>query len=109
MTPHVLSEVGRDYPVALVVPDALAALGALYEENGRLADASRAYKRLGAVAPDAPRRAAAIWSMARVQEARKLYVAALESYQELADALSRRHDRHIRRSGRRGGGAEAGA
>ncbi|MHB1559958.1 MAG: outer membrane protein assembly factor BamB family protein, partial [Isosphaeraceae bacterium] len=81
---HVLTEIGRDYPVALAVPDALGELGAVHEAAGRLADAARAYKRLSRVAPDDSRRAAALWSMARVHEERKLFVAALESYQDLA-------------------------
>ncbi len=82
--PHVLWEVCRDYPVALVVPDALEELGALYESSGRLAEAAHTYKRLLALADDDARRARAIWSMARVYDARKLFVAARDAYLDLA-------------------------
>jgi len=81
--PHVLLEVCRDYPVALVVPDAMEELGAVYETSGRLADAAHAYKRLLVLAGDETRRARAIWSMARVYDARKLYVAARDAYLDL--------------------------
>jgi cellulose synthase operon protein C len=82
--PHVLAEVGRDYPVASVVPDALLELGSLHESSGHLAEAAHAYKRLLAEAPDDRRRAMAIWAMARVYDARKLHVAARDAYLELA-------------------------
>jgi outer membrane protein assembly factor BamB/tetratricopeptide (TPR) repeat protein len=78
--PHLLTEVRRDYPAASVVPDALLELGALYESTGRLAEATQAYKRLLAVAADDEAKARAIWSMARVYDARKLYVAARDAY-----------------------------
>ncbi len=82
--PHVLAEVGRDYPVASVVPDALLELGSLHESSGHLAEAAHAYKRLLAEAPDDRRRAMAIWAMARVYDARKLHVAARDAYLELS-------------------------
>jgi cellulose synthase operon protein C len=82
--PHVLAEVRRDYPVARVVPDALLELGALYESTGRLAEAAQAYKQLLAAAADDEGRARAIWSMARVYDARKLHVAARDAYLDLA-------------------------
>ena len=47
-----LREVCRDYPVAIVVPDALEELGALYESSGRLAEAAHTYKRLLTLADD---------------------------------------------------------
>ena len=81
--PHVLLEVCRDYPVARVVPDAMEELGSVYEASGRLADAAHAYKRLLVLAGDDVRRARAIWSMARVYDARKLYVAARDAYLDL--------------------------
>ena len=84
--PHVLLEVCRDYPAATVVPDAMEELGSVYEASGRLADAAHAYKRLLVLAADDARRARAIWSMARVYDARKLYVAARDAY---IDLLSR--------------------
>ena len=68
----------------MVVPEALGELGALYESSGRLAEATQAYKRLLAVAADDQRRAVAIWSMARMYDARKLYVAARDAYIDLA-------------------------
>jgi cellulose synthase operon protein C len=81
--PHVLLEVCRNYPAALVVTDAMEELGAVYEASGRLAEAAHAYKRLFVLAGDDPRRARAIWSIARVYEARKLYVAARDAYLDL--------------------------
>src|SRR5262249_54798716 len=81
--PHVLDEVCRDYPLARVVPEALFELGRLSESSGRLAEATAAYKRLLALAPDDPRRALAIWSLARVYDARKLFVSARDAYLEL--------------------------
>ncbi|MGP0062353.1 MAG: PQQ-binding-like beta-propeller repeat protein [Isosphaeraceae bacterium] len=81
--PHVLLEVCRNYPAALVVPDAMEELGSVYESTGRLADAAHAYKRLLALASDDARRARAIWAMARVYDARKLYVAARDAYLDL--------------------------
>jgi outer membrane protein assembly factor BamB/tetratricopeptide (TPR) repeat protein len=82
--PHLLAEVRLDYPVARVLPEALMELGALHESRGRLAEATQAYKRLLAASADDDWRARAIWSMARVYDARKLYVAARDAYLELA-------------------------
>lgn len=82
--PHVLDQLCRDYPAARVVPDALLAMGGLYESSGRLGDAAHAYKRLFAAAAGDRDRAVALWSMARVYEARRLYVAACDAYLELA-------------------------
>ena len=81
--PHVLREICRVYPVALVVPEALEELGALYESSSRLAEAALTYKRLLTLAGDNAHRARAIWSMARVYDARKLYVAARDAYLNL--------------------------
>ena len=81
--PHILAEVRRDYPVATAVPDALLELGKLYESLGRLAEAAQAYKRLLSVAADDEARAKAIWSIARVYEARQLHVAACDAYLDL--------------------------
>jgi outer membrane protein assembly factor BamB/tetratricopeptide (TPR) repeat protein len=81
--PHLLAEVSRDFPVARVVPDALLALGTLYESTGRLADATQAYKQLLSAATDDHARARATWSLARVYDARKLYVAARDAYLDL--------------------------
>jgi outer membrane protein assembly factor BamB/tetratricopeptide (TPR) repeat protein len=81
--PHLVAEVCRDFPVAAVVPEALLELGRLNESDGRLAEAAHAYKRLLSAVDDDERRALAIWSMARVYEARKLYVSARDAYLDL--------------------------
>src|SRR5262249_54205525 len=95
--PHLFEEVCREYPIARVVPEALLEVGSLYESSGRMAEASRAYKRLLTAAIDDEHRARAIWSMARVYEARKLFVAARDAYLDLLDrypqVLLRRGDR----------------
>ena len=59
-------------------------LGRCHESAGRLAEATQAYKRLLAAAADDERRARALWSLARVYDARKLYVAARDAYLDLA-------------------------
>src|SRR5262249_25520959 len=59
-------------------------LGRLDESSGRLAEATHAYKRLMTAAADDERRALAAWSVARVYEARKLYVSARDVYLDLA-------------------------
>jgi outer membrane protein assembly factor BamB len=81
--PRILDEVGRAYPQARVVPDALLELGSLYESSRRLAEATNAYKRLLATAADDDGRARALWRLARVYEARKLFVAARDCYLDL--------------------------
>jgi outer membrane protein assembly factor BamB/tetratricopeptide (TPR) repeat protein len=96
---HVLVEVCRDYPLARVVPDALLALGALYEESGRRAEAAYTYKRLEALAPDDEYRAIALWSTARVHAARRLFVPARDAYLEL---LARYPKIELRRGQARG-------
>jgi outer membrane protein assembly factor BamB len=81
--PRLLDEVCRSFPVAEVVPDALVALGSLYEGSRRLTDAAHTYKRLLLIARDDDRRASAIWRLAHVYESRKLFVSARDSYLEL--------------------------
>ena len=81
--PHILQDVCRNYPVANVVTDASEELGMVYEASGHFAEAAHAYKRLLALANDEPRRARAIWSLARVYDSRKLYVAARDAYLDL--------------------------
>jgi len=81
--PRVLDEVGRAYPQARVVPDALLELGSLYESSRRLTEAAHTYKRMLLIAPDDDRRASAIWRLAHVYEARKLLLAARDSYLDL--------------------------
>jgi cellulose synthase operon protein C len=81
--PQLLDLVCRTYPEALVVPDALVALGRLYEEERRLSDASNTYKRLENLPQDDDRRVLALWRLAHVYEARQLLVSARDSYLEL--------------------------
>jgi outer membrane protein assembly factor BamB/tetratricopeptide (TPR) repeat protein len=80
---RLLELVCRTFPVATVVPDALLALGELLESSQRLTSAAHTYKRLILIAPDDDRRAQAIWRLAHVYEARKLFLAARDSYLEL--------------------------
>ena len=80
---RLLDLVCRRYPVARAVPDALVALGALYESSKRWTDAAHVYKRLLFVAPDDELRAQAIWRLAHVYETRKLFLSARDSYLEL--------------------------
>jgi cellulose synthase operon protein C len=81
--PRALDEVVRLYPAAQIVPDALLELGLLYESTQRLSEAAHAYKRLLLLATDDERRARAIWRLARVYKARRLYVSARDSYLDL--------------------------
>ena len=80
---HLLDEVCRSFPVARVVPDALLALGSLYESGRRWTEAAHAYKRLLSVAPDDTRRAQALWRLAHVYETRRLFLSSRDSYIEL--------------------------
>ncbi len=95
--PRVLDEVCRAYPQARVVPDALLELGSLYESSRRLAEAAHAYKRLLIAAPDDDGRALAIWRLAHVYEARKLFVAARDSYLDLQARFPKVHLREADR------------
>ena len=78
--PRLLEEVGRSYPLAQVLPDALLALGAMQENRQQPAAASQAYKRLLSVAPENGYRARALWGLARAYETQKLWVPARDSY-----------------------------
>jgi outer membrane protein assembly factor BamB len=89
--PRVLDELCRAFPEARVVPEALLELGSLYESSRRLTDASHAYRRLLALAPDDALRALAIWRLARVYEARNLFVAARDSYLDLQARFPKIH------------------
>jgi cellulose synthase operon protein C len=84
--PRLLEEVGRSYPVAQVVPEALLALGRLSEAAQRPGDAAHAYKRLLASAPNDTLRVRALWGLAHAYEAQRLWVPARDTYVE---ALSR--------------------
>jgi len=81
--PRSLDEVVRLYPAAQIVPDALLELGSLYQSTQRLSDAAHAYKRLLLLTTDDEHRARAIWGLARVYEARQLYISARDSYLDL--------------------------
>jgi outer membrane protein assembly factor BamB len=80
---HLLDELTHTFPVALVVPEALAELGSLCESTGRQAEAAHAYKRLLAHARSAEQKALALARLARVYEARRLFVSARDSYLDL--------------------------
>jgi outer membrane protein assembly factor BamB len=81
--PRALDELCRLYPQARVVPEALLERGSLYEGSHRFNDAACAYRLLLAVAQDDDRRALAYWRLARVHEARGLFVSARETYRKL--------------------------
>src|SRR5262249_11014112 len=94
--PHLLEEVGRSFPVALVAPQALLSLGQLYQEKKRPADAARAFKRLVAEAPDDALRARALLGLARAYEAQRLWAPARAPY---AQALARFPDPRLEEAG----------
>jgi outer membrane protein assembly factor BamB len=77
--PHLLEEIGRSFPAAKVLPDALLEL-ALLRETEHPADAARVYKRLLALAPAEPLRARALWGLGRAYEAQKLWLPARDAY-----------------------------
>ncbi len=82
--PRLLEEVGRIFPVAEVVPEALLELGRIHQGAGRPAAATQAYKRLltlGAV-PDVAR-ARALWRLAHVYEAENYLVSARDAYLQI--------------------------
>ncbi len=79
-----LDQVGRDYPAARVVPEALRELAALEESSGRMSEATRAYRRLLTSGVDDHERAEALWALARIYDARRLHVSARDAYLELA-------------------------
>ncbi len=81
--PRVLDELCRAFPEARVIPDALFELGRVHEQAGRLVDASNAYKRLQVLSIDDGRRAAALWRLAHVYEARHLSLSARDTFLEL--------------------------
>jgi outer membrane protein assembly factor BamB/tetratricopeptide (TPR) repeat protein len=81
--PRGLAELCRLYPEARVVPEALLELGSLYEGSRRYSDAAGAYRQLLAVAHDDERRAFALLRLARVHEARSLFVSARETFLKL--------------------------
>ena len=84
--PRLLEEVGRSYPVAESVPEALLALGELSESTHRPAEAAHAFKRLLTSASTDSQRARALWGLARAYESQRLWVPARDTYLE---ALSR--------------------
>jgi outer membrane protein assembly factor BamB/Flp pilus assembly protein TadD len=80
---HVLDEVCRDFPASTTVPDALLELGSLHEAAHRLIDACHAYKRVLVTQADDRQYAEALWRLARVYDARQLFVSARDAYLEL--------------------------
>ncbi len=94
--PRQLEEVGRSYPVAEAVPSALLELGRLNDAKKRPSEASRAYKRLLAVAPNDALRARALVGLARAFEAQKLWVPARDAYTQ---ALTRFPDVNLESEG----------
>lgn len=94
--PRLLEEIGRSYPVARVVPDALLALGSLQEARQRPADAAHAFKRLFATAVEPADRARALMGLARAYEAQRLWVPARDAYEQ---ARSRYGDEEVKVSG----------
>jgi outer membrane protein assembly factor BamB len=97
--PQSLDLVCRAYPEAQVVPDALLALGGLYEAGRRLSEASNTYKRLQSLAQDDDHRVQALWRLAHIYETRQLLVSARDCYVEL---LERYPTKDIEEPGRRG-------
>lgn len=81
-SPRLLEEVGRSYPVAEAVPDALLALGRLCDGLKRPADAAHAYKRLLVAATSDGQRARALLGLARAYEEQRLWVLARDTYHE---------------------------
>jgi len=78
--PRLLEEVGRSFPVALVAPEALMALGRLCEATRQPAVAAHAYKRLLAGAPDDPARARALLGLGRAYAAQRLWASARDAF-----------------------------
>jgi outer membrane protein assembly factor BamB/tetratricopeptide (TPR) repeat protein len=87
--PRVLDELCRVFPEARVIPDALLELGLLYEQAGRLVEASNTYKRLQLLAKDDAHRVTALWRLAHVYEARHLLISARDTYLELSARFPR--------------------
>ncbi len=81
---RLLSDIGRSYPAARAVPEALLALGRIQERLGQPREAARAYKRL--LVADAPHeaKARAAWGLARAYESQKLWAPARAAYLQAA-------------------------
>jgi outer membrane protein assembly factor BamB/tetratricopeptide (TPR) repeat protein len=95
-----LDQACRNYPEATVIPRALLELGVLYEQAGRLSDASQTFKRLQTAATDDDLRVLALWRLAQVYEARQLLVSARDSYLELLSRFPKKAlPREVGRSG----------
>ena len=80
--PRLLEEVGRSYPAAASLPDALLALGQLQESRQRPIDAAHAYKRLNATVNEPSDRAQALLGLARAYEAQQLGSPARDTYDQ---------------------------
>ncbi|MDR3639685.1 MAG: PQQ-binding-like beta-propeller repeat protein, partial [Isosphaeraceae bacterium] len=94
--PRLLEEVGRSYPVARVLPDALLALGQMQESRKHPGDAAQAYKRVYAAAGEPSYRAQALMGLARAYETQHLWVPARDAYEQ---ARARYGDEVIREAG----------
>jgi outer membrane protein assembly factor BamB/tetratricopeptide (TPR) repeat protein len=77
-----IEEVGRSYPVALVLPESLLTLARLYDGQKRPADAARTYKRLLNATTDDSLRARALLGEAQAFKDQKLFVSARDAYTE---------------------------
>jgi outer membrane protein assembly factor BamB/tetratricopeptide (TPR) repeat protein len=104
---RLLEEIGRSFPAARAVPEALLALGALRlhpkdARDARPADAARAYRRLLAVAADDPTRARALIGLAEAYAAQGFLVPAREAYDQ---AQARYPEVRLEPEGGGGGGA----
>ena len=84
-----LDEVGRSFPAAEVVPDALLALAKLEESRHRPGEASRAYKRLFALATTDAYRARALIGLAKMLEDQALWVSARDVYVQALTRFAR--------------------
>ena len=86
--PRLLEDLGRHYPAARVLPDALQDLGLIYEQLDRAGDAARTFKRLLAEPIDGAAQAHAWWGLGRAFEAQKLWVPAREAYLQAVEHVS---------------------
>jgi outer membrane protein assembly factor BamB/tetratricopeptide (TPR) repeat protein len=88
--PGLLEEVGRNYPVARVVPEALLELGQVHQGAGRPAQAAHAYKRLLTMGggPDEAR-ARGLWRLAHVYQSQNYLVAARDALIQLQGRYGR--------------------
>jgi len=82
-SPRLFEEVGKNFPVAEVVPESLLELGQLRASLDQPIESAQAFRRLQALAPDESTRARALWGLAQAYEAQKLWVSARDTYLEI--------------------------